>query len=169
MKSFRVDPSAHTPPSVQIVDAVLDALVAGLYGPGEKLPSVRSLAVNVLVNPNTVAKAYAALERSGVTEGRNGSGVFVTPDGPERAIALRSEATLAAFHAAARAALRAGHGLEVLVANLADAATAPALEPEQELPHDVSLPATDAPATTGATKTDSAATKRPAEKEKPRL
>jgi len=77
--------------------------------PGDKLPSVRGVAAEALVNPNTVAKAWRDLEHLGVTEGRNGSGVFVTAAGPEVARALRLAETLAAFRAAAAAARRAGH------------------------------------------------------------
>ena len=58
MNGFRVDPGSHVPPSVQIVEAILDALATGGFEPGDRLPSVRALAVEVLVNPNTVAKAW---------------------------------------------------------------------------------------------------------------
>jgi len=111
---FRVDPGAHVPPSVQIVEAILDRLAAGRFAPGDRLPSVRSLAVDVLVNPNTVGKAYAELERLGVVEGRNGSGVYVTDVGPARATELRRAATLAELADAVRRARRAGHGADVI-------------------------------------------------------
>jgi GntR family transcriptional regulator len=114
VNGFRVDPNAHVPPSVQIVAAVLDAVACGGFAVGDRLPSVRALAVDVLVNPNTVGKAYAELERLGVVAGRNGSGVYVTEAGPERAVELRSAATLAEFADAVRAALRAGHELGTL-------------------------------------------------------
>lgn len=120
MEGFRVDPSAHVPPSVQIVEAVLDALAAGRFAPGRRLPSVRALAVDVLVNPNTVGKAYAELERLGVVAGRNGSGVYVTDDGPGRAVDLRRAATLTELVDAARKALRAGHAPDALRAVLGE-------------------------------------------------
>ncbi len=107
--SYRVDPHASVPPSRQIVQAVMDTLARGEVGPGERLPSVRSMAVEALVNPNTVSKAYRDLEHLGVIEGRNGSGVYVTDAGPKIARDERRAATMAAFAAAARDALRAGH------------------------------------------------------------
>ncbi len=81
----RVDPHADVPPSRQIVEAVLDAVARGEWGPEDRLPSVRALAEEAMVNPNTVGKAYRDLEGLGVVEGRNGSGVFVTAAGPARA------------------------------------------------------------------------------------
>jgi GntR family transcriptional regulator len=106
---YRVDPRSDVPPSRQIVEAVLDRLAAGALERGARLPSVRALAEEALVNPNTVGKAYRDLESMGVTEGRNGSGVFVTEEGPAIARDARRRETLAAFRRAAVAALRAGH------------------------------------------------------------
>jgi DNA-binding transcriptional regulator YhcF (GntR family) len=110
----RVDPHSLVPPSQQLVAAVLDAIAAGELAPGDKLPSVRGLAAEALVNPNTVAKAFRDLEHLGVTEGRNGAGVFVTAAGPEVAKAIRLAETLAAFRGATQLALRAGHEITVL-------------------------------------------------------
>jgi GntR family transcriptional regulator len=104
-----VDSARATPPSRQIVEAVLDRLAGGELRPGERLPSVRCLAAQALVNPNTVGKAYRELEVHGVVEGRAGAGVFVTEDGPDIARAQRRGATLRALRDAARTALRAGH------------------------------------------------------------
>jgi len=106
---LRVDPNSNVPPSQQIVAAVLDAIARGELQPGDKLPAVRAFAAQVLVNPNTVGKAWRDLEHLGATEGRNGSGVFVTERGPDVARALRLAETLDAFRTAAALALRAGH------------------------------------------------------------
>ncbi|MBZ0152114.1 MAG: GntR family transcriptional regulator [Planctomycetes bacterium] len=116
--NVRVDPHSLTPPSQQLVAAVLDAIATGALLPGDRLPSVRGLAASALVNPNTVAKAFRDLEHLGVTEGRNGSGVFVTAAGPDVATSLRLCSTLAAFREAAALALRAGHAVEVLALGL---------------------------------------------------
>jgi GntR family transcriptional regulator len=110
----RVDPHSLVPPSQQLVAAVLDAIGSGELKPGDKLPSVRGLAGEALVNPNTVAKAFRDLEHLGVTEGRNGSGVFVTAAGPDVSRALRLAETLAQLRAAVQHALRAGHEPAVL-------------------------------------------------------
>lgn len=120
----RVDPHSLTPPSQQLVAAVLDAIAAGELRPGDKLPSVRGLAAEALVNPNTVAKAFRDLEHLGATEGRNGAGVFVTVAGPDVARGIRLAETLAALRDAAQLALRAGHDASLLHGVLDDAAHA---------------------------------------------
>ena len=79
---IEVDPKAPTPPSEQIADQVRFAVARGRLTPGDKLPSVRGLAAQALVNPNTVARAYRELERDGTVEPRRGSGVFVTEAAP---------------------------------------------------------------------------------------
>jgi DNA-binding transcriptional regulator YhcF (GntR family) len=117
-RTVRVDPHSLVPPSQQLVAAVLDAIARGDLGPGDKLPSVRGLAAEALVNPNTVGKAFRDLEHLGATEGRNGSGVFVTAAGPDVARAIRLAETLATFREAALAAVRAGHDGSVLQAAL---------------------------------------------------
>ncbi len=110
----RVDPHSLVPPSQQLVAAVLDAIANGELQPGDKLPAVRALAEQALVNPNTVGKAWRELEHLGVTEGRNGAGVFVTPGAVDVAKAVRLADTLAAFRTAVQQALRAGHEATVL-------------------------------------------------------
>jgi GntR family transcriptional regulator len=109
-----IDPRSDVPPSRQLVEAFLDAVARGDLGPGAKLPSVRGLAEEALVNPNTVGKAYRELEVLGVVEGRNGSGVYVTDGGPTRARRERGRATLEALTRAAREALRAGHDVDAI-------------------------------------------------------
>jgi len=110
-----VDTSRAAPPSRQLVEGILDALAGDSIGPGERLPSVRGLAAEALVNPNTVGKAYRELESLGVVEGRAGAGVFVTEAGPDIARRKRRGATLVAVRSALRVALHAGHDPESLV------------------------------------------------------
>ncbi len=86
---IEVDPKAPSPPSEQIADQVRYAIAQGRLAPGERLPSVRGLAVTALVNPNTVAKAYRDLEREGTVETRRGSGVFVAARAAARCATLR--------------------------------------------------------------------------------
>ncbi len=120
--AWRVEPGLDVPPSRQLVEAVLDGVARGAFAPGERLPSVRGMAAAALVNHNTVTRAYRDLEQLGVVEGRSGSGVFITPRGPELARGLRRGATLAAFRRAAAEALRAGHvlgELELLLRGMA--------------------------------------------------
>ena len=109
-----VDTSRATPPSRQLIEGVLDQIAAGTWGAGDRLPSVRQLASDALVNPNTVGKAYRELEVLGVVEGRAGAGVFVTAKGPAKARAQRRGATLETLRGALHAVIRAGHDPEVV-------------------------------------------------------
>lgn len=78
---FHIDPSSGTPIYRQIFDQVRQAVAGGTMRPGDRLPSVRDLAVELAVNPNTIAKAYQELEREGVIETPRGRGSFIaTPD-----------------------------------------------------------------------------------------
>lgn len=109
---WSVDPDSDVPPSRQLVEVVLDAIASGELEPGDQLPSVRTLAVEALVNHNTVARAYQELQRLGAAESANGLGVFVTLRGPEVAAAERRARTLAVLRRAVAEALRAGHTYE---------------------------------------------------------
>ncbi len=120
---LRVDTDRPLPPSQQLVEIVLDAVAAGELGVEARLPSVRDAATQALVNPNTVARAWRDLEAAGVVEGRAGSGVFVTKEGPEIARRERRRATLTALRQAADEALRAGHGSEAVLDEVRRAVT----------------------------------------------
>src|SRR5947199_4648216 len=61
----------------QIVDQICRAIATGQLAPGEQIPSVRALAEELVINPNTVARTYADLIREGVLEAQKGKGVFV--------------------------------------------------------------------------------------------
>jgi DNA-binding transcriptional regulator YhcF (GntR family) len=65
---------------IQIVERIESDIVSGKYAPGEKLPTVRDLAVEAAVNPNTMQKAYGELERIGLVFSQRTSGRFVTED-----------------------------------------------------------------------------------------
>ncbi len=65
---------------VQVSEELTVRIVSGLWGPGVKIPSVRELAAQMLVNPNTVQKAFAQLERDGLVVTERASGRFVTED-----------------------------------------------------------------------------------------
>lgn len=64
----------------QLLEILQMQIVSGQYGPGDKLPSVRELAANANVNPNTMQKAFAALEQSGLICTQRTSGRTVTED-----------------------------------------------------------------------------------------
>ena len=73
-----IDP--HDPRSlyVQIIDEIRRAIVLGHLRPDDALPSVRQLAIELRINPNTVSQAYRELERQGVVQVRRGQGTFVS-------------------------------------------------------------------------------------------
>src|SRR5947208_9999828 len=78
MIAFKLDPRSGVPIYRQIQDQIRYGIASGLLNLGEQLPTVRSLAVELSVNPNTVIKAYTELERAGVLTTEQGSGTFVS-------------------------------------------------------------------------------------------
>jgi GntR family transcriptional regulator len=80
MITFRLDPKSGVPIYRQIEDQVRYGIASGLLTPGEQLPTVRALAVELSVNPNTVIKAYTELERNGIVTSEQGSGTFVSSE-----------------------------------------------------------------------------------------
>ena len=74
---IRIALGSATPIYRQIVDQVCQATAAGALRPGDGLPSVRALAEQLLINPNTVARAYTELEREGLLVSRPGRGIYV--------------------------------------------------------------------------------------------
>jgi GntR family transcriptional regulator len=79
MIQFTLDAKSGVPIYRQIQDQIRYGIGSGKLRPGEQLPTVRALAVDLSVNPNTVIKAYTELERLGVLTTEQGSGTFVAP------------------------------------------------------------------------------------------
>ena len=77
MIQFRIDPRSGVPPYLQIVRQVEHAVRLGLLQTGDRLPTVKEVAGEFAVNPNTVLKAYRELDHRGLTDGRVGQGTFV--------------------------------------------------------------------------------------------
>jgi GntR family transcriptional regulator len=75
---FRPNPSLGVPIYLQLMEQVKHAIETGALRPGEQLPGIRPLAEELVINPNTVAKAYRELEHEGVIELRHGAGAFVS-------------------------------------------------------------------------------------------
>ena len=75
---FRPNPSLGVPIYHQLMEQVKHAIETGALRPGEQLPGIRPLAEELVINPNTVAKAYRELEHEGVIELRHGAGAFVS-------------------------------------------------------------------------------------------
>ena len=94
MFRFRLDGSSGVPPYLQLVHQVRQSLLLGYLREGDRLPTVKEVAGDLAINPNTVVKAYRQLEHEGLAGGRPGQGTFIT-------------ATLAAPPADTNQALRA--------------------------------------------------------------
>jgi len=81
---FRLDPRSGVPAYRQIIDQVLAGMASAALAPGDQLPTVRQLAVDLTVNPNTVVRAYRELEIRGVLETQQGTGTFISQNKPKR-------------------------------------------------------------------------------------
>ena len=75
---FRPNPSSGVPIYLQLMEQVKHGVETGALRSGEQLPGIRPLAEELVINPNTVAKAYRELEHEGVIELRHGAGAFVS-------------------------------------------------------------------------------------------
>lgn len=74
---LRIDPASAEPPFAQLHEQILAQVADGILSPGDRLPTVRRLAGDLGIAPNTVARAYRELEADGVLEGRGRAGTFV--------------------------------------------------------------------------------------------
>ena len=79
-ESFALDEASPTPIWIQIRNRLLHLVMSGKLAPGDPLPSVRTLAVELKVNLNTVSKVYASLQTDGFIVSRRGKGLYVTDD-----------------------------------------------------------------------------------------
>lgn len=77
---FNIDYRDPRPLYEQLADKIEKFAIQGILKPDEQLPSVRQLAIQLSVNPNTVQKAYTMLDAKGVTYAVKGRGIFVSPD-----------------------------------------------------------------------------------------
>jgi GntR family transcriptional regulator len=84
MISFRLDKNSGLPIYRQIQDQIRVGIASALLRPKDQLPTVRALAAQLSVNPNTVIKAYSELEREGLLTTEQGSGTFVGQAPPEQ-------------------------------------------------------------------------------------
>ncbi len=76
--SLGLNPSSGTPLYLQLVEHLKHSIETGAIRAGEQLPSVRRMAEDLLINPNTVVRAYRDLEHEGIVVSKHGSGVFVS-------------------------------------------------------------------------------------------
>ena len=106
---FTVDPRSGVPLYLQLIEQIKRSVALGTLAPGEQLPTVKALALELTVNPNTVARVYRELERDGVIDTSPGRGSFVSTNGAgveaRRAVA---DVARSAFEAAVREAKSLG-------------------------------------------------------------
>ncbi len=74
---LRLNPASGIPLYLQLIEQVKHAIETGAIRAGEQLPSVRQMAEDLVINPNTVARAYRDLESEGIIELKHGSGAFI--------------------------------------------------------------------------------------------
>ncbi len=111
---MNIDPRSHVPIYLQIAEGIREAVAAGVYLPGESLPSLRALAIDAQVNPNTVQRAYDELAREGLIYARRGKGLFVAEQGTASAQTRAQQTVRRAFDQGVRTSRAAGmNGEEV--------------------------------------------------------
>lgn len=106
---FTVDPHTGVPIYLQLVEQVKRSVALGVLSAGERLPTVKQLAFDLTINPNTVARAYRELEREGIIETNVGRGSFVSSHGASaRAATSLTDLSASALDAAVREAKSLG-------------------------------------------------------------
>jgi GntR family transcriptional regulator len=103
-----VDARSGVPIYLQIIEQIKRSVALGVLQAGEQLPTVKQLALDLTINPNTVAKAYRDLEREQVIETAPGRGSFVRPGGEGEAKSAASDVARSAIEAAVREAKSLG-------------------------------------------------------------
>jgi len=86
---FRLNPSSGVPLYLQLMEQVKHAVGTGALRAGEQLPPIRALAQELVMNSNTVVRAYRELEHEGIVELRQGLGAFIRDSVEERAKLMR--------------------------------------------------------------------------------
>ncbi len=107
MGVINVDTRDRKPIYEQLIDNIKSLVLHGILKPGEQLPGVRTLAIELAINPNTIQKSYAELERQGIIYTLQGRGSFVS-DNVSELSRLQREKTLAELQNTILAACDAG-------------------------------------------------------------
>ena len=89
MSFFHLNASSGIPLYLQLMEQVKHAIATGALRPGDQLPPIRALAQELVMNSNTVVRAYRELEHEGIVELRHGLGVFVSESVEQRARLMR--------------------------------------------------------------------------------
>ena len=105
---MEIDPKSHMPIYLQIADGIREAVAAGVYLPGEAIPSLKVMSLEAQVNPNTVQKAYDELARGGLIYSQRGKGLFVAEQGKTSAKTSAQQSLQRTFREGICAARAAG-------------------------------------------------------------
>jgi DNA-binding transcriptional regulator YhcF (GntR family) len=126
--SFRFGLDLHTgvPVYRQLIDQVRAGIASGTLSAGDQLPTVRQLAVDLQINPNTVMRAYRELELGGLLETHQGTGTFISDRKPEKQSAERDRQLVQMAAEFAARAGAAGFTLEELMDRLREMLPTPA-------------------------------------------
>src|ERR1700748_1434409 len=118
--TFRIALDQHSgvPVYRQIIDQVRGGIASGWLTAGDQLPTVRQLAVDLAINPNTVMRAYRELELGGLLETHQGTGTFISDRKPEKKTAERDRQLNQMVGEIAARAGAAGFALEDLIDRL---------------------------------------------------
>lgn len=119
---FSIDSSSRLPICRQLADQIREAIARGKLRPDERLPSVRELSRRLVVNPNTIARVYAELEREGTLNTRPGLGVFAAKPGSELSRKARRERLVDAVDRVLTEAVHLGFTAEESLALIAERA-----------------------------------------------
>lgn len=87
--TFHLDPRSGVPVYRQLIDQVQAAIATGAVSVGDQLPTVRRVAVDLAINPNTVVRAYREMEVRGILDTQQGSGTFISANQIEQSQAER--------------------------------------------------------------------------------
>lgn len=125
---FRLQLDLHSgvPVYRQVIDQVRGGIASGMLVPGDQLPTVRQLAVDLAINPNTVIRAYRELELGGLLETHQGTGTFISVQKMKRADAERGRQLAQIVADCVSRAGAAGFTLDELIEELRGLAPEPA-------------------------------------------
>jgi GntR family transcriptional regulator len=117
---FRLDLHSGVPVYRQIIDRIMGGIAAGVLAGGDQLPTVRQVAVDLAINPNTVVRAYREMEIRGVLETQQGTGTFIAHKKVEQTEVERSRRLTQLVTEFVARAGSAGFSVEELMEQLND-------------------------------------------------
>jgi len=123
---FSLDLHTGVPVYRQLIDQVRTGIASGSLAAGDQLPTVRQLAVDLAINPNTVMRAYRELELGGLLETHQGTGTFISDKKPEKRSAERERQLGQMANEFAARAGAAGFSLEEVIDRLQELLPRPA-------------------------------------------